>query len=164
MPGPDLLAALLTRIDGRPFADLAPVPGTVWAAPGGALCPIATGAALCDLGVPKGLPVLKQVLCPLLLAPFVAGDTPVTLRWAGVALCVSGTATTLAGDPRGIVAKGPLDVTMQRETPVGAPVEPAIGRTVGPDTAATLARFAERTFAPATEASRAAGAGGAEGD
>ena len=49
LPGPELLADLLTLNDGRSYADLAPVTVEgVWEATSGSLCPLVAGAALAD--------------------------------------------------------------------------------------------------------------------
>ena len=49
LPGAEELAEVLARNDGKSYGDLAPVSADgVWRAPAGRLCPIVTGAALCD--------------------------------------------------------------------------------------------------------------------
>jgi hypothetical protein len=90
--GAAALAELLTEVRVRRDPRLAPVrvQDRVWAAPGGALCPIRSGAALSDaarLMPPDGVG-LVGVLVPVLILPFAADvarvlEGPVTLSWRG---------------------------------------------------------------------------------
>ena len=128
------------------------------------LCPIALGTALMDAG--RGVPeALGRVRQPLLLAPFVARCIPsgMDLRWQGVCLTVS-EAGMVTDAPRDTLLTDEADCTAQRSI---AQVREAVNRV--PETEAealaALTRFAARTYAPATEASRAgAGAGTSDND
>ncbi|MHC4974961.1 MAG: DUF3726 domain-containing protein [Planctomycetota bacterium] len=59
LPGPELLAQLLTRNEGKSYDELAPVStDDVWQAESGCLCPLIAGAALSDRaaeGVAEGV-------------------------------------------------------------------------------------------------------------
>ena len=146
MPGLAALAAYLEWRDGCP-RDVHD------------LCPVALGTALMDAGrgVPENLGTLRQ---PLLLAPFIAACSPagMRLRWGGAEAIVS---------EAGFVRKaGSADAFLAAEavcTSGRAVAEVAEAVTRVPESGAQamdrLKRFAERTYAPATEASRLSGAG-----
>lgn len=84
------LADLLAEIRVRRDTKLVPqrLQDRVWSAPGGALCPIRTGAALSDIArhlPPDGVGLLG-VMVPALILPFAADvariiQGPVTLSW-----------------------------------------------------------------------------------
>ena len=94
-------------------------------------CPIAIGTFLSDCPINKSMQ-FDLVHAPELLAPF-----------------LDGMARFEVGEPQ---------VTVTPET--HAPSDPTHTRAdLTPDTYARLDRFAQRTYAPATEASRLAGAG-----
>ena len=173
-PGPRLLAELLGMNDAKPYADLAPerVNG-VWVARSGMLCPIIAGALLCDRATDlKAGTVLRlgEVAVPLLLAPFaseasrLAGVT-VALDWDGASLGLDGGAPGITGDPEALCRPSAPAATVARSDravsgAVSGAVRTEAGRHVTPETLAKLEGFAQRTYAPATDASRAgAGAG-----
>ena len=94
-PGAESLAALLAAEDGAEWEAIRPrIEGTLWRAQGGTLCPIATGAALCDRArdwAEGASARLEGVAHPLLLVPFfaMAADlcgTRLALRWPGVTI------------------------------------------------------------------------------
>ncbi len=138
--GAGALAALLQATDG-----------------GADGCPIAAGAALSDAGaLTDGVQV--TVHCPLLLAPFLGGLAPSD---AGVLL------STDAGDVR-VGADGACEgralshaLGEVRLTHCAAPEQGARMRRaeVADQALQVLLEFAARTYAPATEESRAKGAG-----
>ncbi|MEX3015941.1 DUF3726 domain-containing protein [Gymnodinialimonas hymeniacidonis] len=119
-------------------------------------CPIATGAALSDAGALQGGMQVK-VHCPLLLAPFL------------VALADAEAGVSLAVDDQVVqVGAGGIGGTDMTQTLA----EVRIGRCASPEPCTTVRRadvddatlqilldFASRTYAPATEESRAKGAG-----
>lgn len=162
------LAALLSRVDGEACAAGPPVlTGAIWTARAGSLCPITTGAALSDRAATlgKGDIRLGPTAHPILLAPFAALAAeqigqPVTLDWGESVLATDGNAlsqTRPAPDTASHVTVrlggrlGPLNPRRHRADPA-----PEIWR--------TLERFAHRTYAPATEASRQKGAGAGQSD
>lgn len=169
-PGADMLAGRLADIDGVAYGDLAPADHDgVWSAPRGVLCPLVAGPMLSDragdIAAGDEL-VFATTADPAFLAPYAAAvakqtGRAVTLRWDGVAVTVT------AG---GLTVDGPRDrlhvAVTEKVTCAPAATAPApssSGRTqrrpVDADAWRRLDAFAQRTFAPATEASRLAGAG-----
>ncbi len=122
------------------------------------LCPISLGTAIMDAqrDIPSNLGLVRQ---PLLLAPYLASRAPsgLALRWDDTELIISeaGLVTTASRDALLTVqahceaapAAGEDGETVVRvpETEVGA--------------VALLDKYAQRTYAPATDASRLSGAG-----
>lgn len=159
-----ILAAYLPWRDGVAHADLAPrADGTRWWSSGGGLCPIVTGAALCDFAPDAGRLTFQGAAHPLLLLPFVQRlaqktDQPVAMTWPG--------ASFLAG-PAGIIAPRVAGVQFfveHAEIEIGVELKGAVRRGLDRCDAnlsdiEILQTFAHRTYAPATEASRIGGAG-----
>lgn len=169
-PGPWLLAELLRQNDGRPYSDLAPrrLNGS-WRARTGLLCPIVAGALICDRADElegDGALRLRDVAVPLLLAPFAreaacAIGRTVVLQWRGASLVLGNDAPKLDGDAASLTVAAARSVAL---LPAGEQARGAAwtspGRLMSPETLRALEMFALRTYAPATEASRAgAGAG-----
>ena len=163
--GAALLAAVLEQSDGRPAGELRPqsLQGE-WRAASGTLCPLLAGASLSDCAarLADGRITLQAVSHPALLLPFAAAAAaqlgqPVTLEWDGCAAVTDGKSVSIKGE----AVQQPLTAgaTASLGGTLGAPLPQATRAT--PDAAAweSLNRFARRTFAPATEASRLAGAG-----
>jgi hypothetical protein len=165
LPGPACLLHLLEAVDSRDFACFTPdITDATCTASQGFLCPLLTGAALCD-GALGPLPSqglrLMNLSSPLLLLPFVVTTFETAqLSWTRVKLSVD----------QGVVSRdGPaLDLACpQADVAVLEPIAAVGGRPLAvqtrailaADTCTRLAAFAHRTFAPATEASRLAGAG-----
>ncbi len=170
LPGPELLAELLTSNENKSYDELAPISVEgVWRAKSGRLCPLITGATLSDRAgeVAAGRDFeLGPVAFPLLLAPYAAMaakscGAKIEASWPGVTL-------TIAPDD-GLAVEGELAAVATRSAeavhcrpaakdtatpPAGEP-----GRAVDAETWSRLDAFAQRTFAPATETSRALGAG-----
>lgn len=169
LPGPEELAEVLTRNDGKSYDELAPVSvDGVWRAPSGWLCPLVSGAALSDRAaeIAAGTEIEFGLMAqPLLLAPYAAGaakstGTAVELSWAGVVMMFTPEGVSIEGDPTALAARSADSVRCRRaESPVVASHADAPGRAVDAETWSRLNAFAQRTFAPATEASRLAGAG-----
>lgn len=168
LPGPELMAALLTQTDGRPYRDLCPfVDEEIWRAEGGALCPVVAGTALTDLRPleDKGTLTLDAVLCPLLLAPFAAqlssqlGDA-IAVRWEDAAISLSGDEISLQGSAAAVTAPSAKTVNLARGGAVlSAYPREAGGRSVELAAWRQLEAFAHRTYAPESAASRVSGAG-----
>jgi hypothetical protein len=169
LPGPEVLAELLTRNDGGNYDDLAPatVDG-LWLARSGRLCPLVSGAALCDRAseIASGQTIeLGPTAYPVLLLPYAAAAAKLTgvaleLSWADVRVELSSEGMAYEGESSDLTARS-ADRVRCRRTEQTLTVEPAgvPGREVPADTWSRLGGFAQRTFAPATEASRLAGAG-----
>ncbi len=169
LAGPALLSELLHQNDGVPHTQVAPVSlDGEWQARSGTLCPIAAGAALNDCAdqLADGQPVtMTDVAYPLLILPFAAWASihlkqPVRVSWQNVQIDTDGDGIWLSDPASQLnvaqVAALRCERGPQRED---APKRPGQRGTVLPDTWARLDAFAQRTYAPATEASRLLGAG-----
>ena len=164
LPGADALVNQLHTIDGQDVRMLAPDTDN-WTAPGATTCPILTGTMLADGLAGSGAdPItLPDLSYPLLLLPFLCwlAETEgwaVTAEFAGigVALNPDGTLVTTAKVPSETAAL----VTLRfNETVSGVPASEGLRSTCSTETVAALNSFAHRTYAPATEESRLAGAG-----
>lgn len=158
-----VLAKRLEQFDGTSATLWAPaIDSKVWVAKSGTLCPLIAGASLSDYATTldnTGL-TLHQVAQPSLLFFFAAmtaqqRKTTVSLQWPGTFVVTDGERLSVSGctelDVQGVVVKfgrvmGCVKSQITR-------VDPA------PSTWLALNRFAHRTYAPATEQSRLAGAG-----
>ena len=169
LPGPEQLAEILTRNDGKSYDDLAPVSADgVWQAPSGRLCPLVAGAALCDraAGIAAGEDIeFGPTAQPLLLAPYAAGAAKLTgaaveLSWPGVVMVFTSEGIAIDGERPALTTRSTDRVRCRRaDHAEAAPRAAATGRLVDAETWSRLNAFAQRTFAPATEASRLVGAG-----
>lgn len=169
LPGAAALAAHLDMQghDGPPQA----LDGD-WSSATGALCPLTTGATLndcADLLTAAHGQTMKNVTHPLLVVPFAAWaalhiKAPLTVVWDGAGLTTNGYDLHVDGAENDLrtpqtdalacfVAKGSHTLTT-----------PAVRGHVSPDVWARLTTFAQRTYAPATEASRLLGAGAGVSD
>ena len=174
LPGSGLLAELLRRNDGTPYRDLAPErSGEVLRALSGPLCPIIAGALICDRAddLKQGAALrLEEVALPLLLAPFAseaarAAKVSVALTWPGMSLLLDGGAPRLDGDDAALhVAKAGSVALSPADPRMAGVVRTHSGCQVTAETYRTLESFAYRTYAPATEASRAGAGAGRESD
>ena len=170
LPGPELLAELLTRNEGKSYDELAPVSVEgVWSASSAQLCPLIAGAALSDRAdeVAAGRVFeLGRLAYPLLLAPYAAlgaksRGSKISLSWPGVTLTIAPDGgLAVDGDRAQVVTRavewarcGPAE----RNAVTPPPGEP--DRAVDTQSWSRLDTFAQRTYAPASEASRALGAG-----
>jgi hypothetical protein len=164
LPGAATLADYLAWWDAEGSADMQPdLSSDPAGAPAGAICPVLAGIMLSD-GLWQGDKlVLANVRAPLLLLPFLAA----TAAARGSAIGVDLGATTLCVAPDESLCAAALPQPVETATvalALGAAaagdVVPAGLRSDCPeDAAATLTVFATRTYAPATEESRIAGAG-----
>lgn len=168
-PGAEMLAGRLGDIDGVAYADLAPVERDgIWCAPRGMLCPLIAGPMVSDRAADIAAGhelVLGAIADPVFLAPYAAAiakqtGKPITLCWRDIALTV--TAGGLACDgPRDQLAVAVTDrvTCAPAATTSAASARRTQRRAVDAAAWRRLDDFAQRTFAPATEASRLAGAG-----
>ncbi len=169
--GADALASVLLRHDDKSLRapGLSEIRGQ-----GGAgdlpLCPIATGAALSDFGLGENTLTLDAVFAPILLAgPLarVAGRMGAELEalCKGGALCLSPEGMAICGDVSPWL-EGAAIVEIRRLTGdvPGAPNARRTRAHPAPAVLDILNGFAARTYAPATEASRLAGAGAGPSD
>lgn len=155
------LADWLDQIDGGARAAPLDPSVPVWQADT-ILCPLATGAALSDfasLWTQADLR-LSQAACPTLLLPFVAAAARQTKR----ILTLSTQTAQATTDGRDLSLTGPFaahstEITLTTGEALDAPRSETNRATPPPQAWDTLTRLAHRTYAPATEASRLAGAG-----
>jgi hypothetical protein len=156
----DPLVALLFRHDEEGHAQTGPDrSGDRWQGAEGWLCPIATGAYLSDLAGETPLPLgLKRVALPIFLLPFAAQlardiGSPVSLIWDGGKAATDGEAIALTCPP-------PMsDVALMKGGTIAAPSVRHTRAESDQMILISLGIYAARTRAPATEASRLAGAG-----
>ncbi|MEM6578216.1 MAG: DUF3726 domain-containing protein [Pseudomonadota bacterium] len=168
LPGADDLAALLQRQDNRDHSAAHPMTDrSSWKARDGALCPIAAGAALSDRADDIAqMQSLRLLNCdmPFLLLPFLASIAQRT----GVAVRITVAAHDAVCSPKGLYlsqdvpdADSPAsDVTLVPQAPLQGMHIPR-GRRATPNEHAltVLTQFADRLYAPETEARRRTGAG-----
>ena len=169
LPGPEELAEILTRNDGKSCDEGAPLSlDGEWRAPAGRLCPLVLGAALCDLAgeIAAGRSIeLGPIAQPLLLAPYAAAVAKMTgiaveLSWAGARMIMTPDGVRIEGHDAALVVRSADSVRCRRaENAVAIAPLDLPGGTVDAETWSRLSAFANRTLAPASEASRRAGAG-----
>lgn len=169
LAGPALLADVLEKNDGLAHAQVAPVSlDGDWYAQAGELCPLAVGATLNDCAerLGPGLSIkARNVSCPLLIVPFAAWAAihlrqPVRVTYEDVRIETDGDGLWI-DDPNQAINAGKAEtVIVQRASTRTDPAQrPAVRGNVSCENWARLGIFSERTFAPATEASRRLGAG-----
>ena len=172
LPGVELLLRLLTANDGRPYACMAPaIDGGRWESPDGELCPVCCGAALSDRIaelVPGEELVLDAMAYPLLLAPFLddpqgADNRSRGLRWPGLRMWLSARGVELEYEDASVLYSDHAD-----EAVVSVDAKRRVSPTHHPRIAAVETRLpvwhalddlGKRTYVPASEESRARGAG-----
>ncbi len=156
------LSGWLPVVAERDIRSLAPLETTAWKSASGELCPLLTGTALADSAGALGETgfTLENLNASRLLLPFLAQVAEV--RKEILSAKVHGLEATIDAAGVSLSAEWPLtkcDVAIARSN---APVEetPRCTRaTPDPDDWQVLTRFAARTYAPVTEASRLKGAG-----
>jgi len=156
LPGPAALAGLLDA----GICDNGP--DEAWKC-SGVLCPIRTGAALADfafmLSHERAID-LGPVAHPLLLVPFLAQKKQVDLSWTAADIIISDDSVKITSAMSAVLAEQAqgVSVTLSNKAKL-APMRTMSRAIVTPDLYARLDGFAQKTYAPATEASRLAGAG-----
>lgn len=173
-PGPELLAELLRRNDGKSYSDLVPQQSDgIWRAPRGPLCPIITGSLICDRAADLKTETtmrLGEVAVPLLLVPFASEaarseSRTLVLDWRDVTFVLDGSAPQRFGEEAALRVPETASVTLHpTDEKARGSVRTDPERLVSPETSRILEHFATRTYAPATEASRAGAGAGPEGD
>ncbi len=169
LPGPEMLAGLLTRNDGAAYDALCPSEvGSTWSAREGQLCPLISGAAICDRAADiadgRGID-LGATSFPMLILPFVAGaarqaDQPIEISWAGTSATLTPDGRVEFSEDSTCRAEQTDAVRIQASTMQVTTPHPRSDRAEIPeDIARTLGKFAHRTYAPDTPESRLAGAG-----
>jgi hypothetical protein len=179
LPGPELMLSHLQNIGGKDYQQYKPIIGSdaisdLWQAKGEALCPIITGAALADrvkLLLNGHTISLGSVAYPILLAATLGQASRchnmiITTSWAGVKLSCYGNGIRIEGnrddqwlDKVDAVSCQQTFGTLPEQMPstLAYPIDSEVWHVVD--------ELAFRTYAPATEASRAgAGAGLSDND
>lgn len=167
-PGATALADLLTRNDGAAPATLGPSAlSDTWTASGGPLCPIVTGATLCDLAADwaagRAL-TLGPTAHPMLLIPYMvwAADRTghaLTLSWQKCTITRAASQTWLDDPDDTLTCAFTPQVQLTTGAPRGTRLQRAYRATPTPEAIVMLDALARRTYAPDSEASRRAGAG-----
>ena len=169
LPGADALAGLLTRNDGSEYGALCPADtaGT-WQAPDGQLCPLITGAVICDhaASIAQGDGIeLGETSYPLLLLPFAAGaaqmaGTPVEISWPGCTAQIGTDGDVQLSEADSLETDQAKRVQIRAATcEISQPRQTVSRCDIPGPVAKTLGAFAHRTYAPDTPESRLAGAG-----
>lgn len=168
LPGPQMLASLLELNDQLLFSDVAPVSlfGD-WSAPLGRMSPIIAGAALSDSAtrLHSGESItMYNVTQPLLVVPF-AGTAAFSLNmtiqveWDDVRLTTDGHTLSLQGNPDTVTVDHTKMLTSTLGRDITDPISSVYRGEINHDSWTCLSQFAGRTYAPATDESRATGAG-----
>ncbi len=159
LPSGDMVVRLLRQVDGSAVADV--MPDDAWVAAGGTLCPVCVGASISDLGGCADL-VLGATIEPLFIAPFLAETLDAAkpegyeVTWLTGRCMVAADSISVTGE----LPEAPVEVTIERFTDLDAAESQSAGRVeLSNETMAALEHLAHRVYAPATEASRLAGAG-----
>ena len=174
LPGGSALADLLDATDGVAADTVSPVRlASPWSAPSGLLCPLAAGATLSDFSdhLTEGSALELQGLShPILIVPFAAWAAahlgkPIRLRWHSISVETDGFGVSLQDTQGRITAPDQVAVTCQISTSGQATMTlPGERGQIEPSARDRLSRLAGRTYAPATEESRALGAGAGASD
>ena len=167
--GLDMLADIIVLLDKKTLDDVSPIlVAGVWQARSEVLSPFTCGAMLCDRAAELGAGeeiVLGPLCQPLALAPYVALAARLSghvfeLHWNDISMTIAADKASLdegIPDPGASVAQTTCCRTVDRE--VINPITCVADCNADPKTWARLNDYAHRNYAPATEASRLAGAG-----
>ena len=175
LPGPELMLLHLQAIEGKDYSGYKPEIGPdMWQAKGETMCPIITGAAIADrakLMLDGDTINLGAVAYPILLAATIGQasrchDIILTTSWAGVTLNYYGNGIRIEGN-RDDLLLAQVDAVSCRQTFDTTPEQlpSTMAYAIDSDIWKTVDQLAFRTYAPATEQSRAgAGAGLTDND
>ena len=165
LPAATAVAGLVEENDAIPMARLAPIDPFSQTIKGeGRLCPFLAGTAISDVD-PKGTIDLLSVAHPLLLVSFAAqiGEgqgTDLSVVWPGVEIVCGTNGLTVRGMRADLLKSYASKVSIGPSTQKAEPVKNRLLRAeVDNHVWATLEGYAHRTYVPASEASRLAGAG-----
>lgn len=175
LPGAQLMLAQLQHLAGQDYRAFIPdCQLDPWQSSGGMLCPIIAGAALADRSAQmlQGRQFrLGRTAYPLLLAATVGQaarchKTVFTISWAGVRLSCFENGLSIEGDREDLLLRQVDAVRCRQDNLQTAQQLPStLAYTIDSKTWETIDALAFRTYAPATEASRAgAGAGLTDND
>lgn len=169
LPGDKILAQWLQENDGCHYEGHCPdCAGLTWRAKSNVLCPLSTGAALCDranvLSSQSNI-TLQNVAHPLLLIPYLASASDisgrsVTINWPGASMCRAKRQTWIEATPEALAASSAGEVKVCFDQGAeGNRVQRCYRGTLSEESKSILMDFAHRTYAPDTPESRLAGAG-----
>lgn len=175
LPGPELLLKHLQSIEGRDYKGLIPHCGqSVWQASGGLICPLIGGAALADRSarmLTGTVFQLENVCRPLLLAATVGQaarchQTVFTTSWAGVSVSCHENGLSIDGNRDDLLLKNASQITCRQDIKSSPQQLPSsFCYAIDADIWGQIDALAFKTYAPATEESRAgAGAGLTDND
>ena len=175
LPGPELLLAQLQQIENRTYRDFIPdCNKSPWQSPCGLVCPIIAGAALADRSAQMlegKVFELAGVTHPLLLAATVGQaarchQTVFTTSWAGVSVSCFENGLSVDGNRDDLLlAKVDSVSCRQNEGSTSQQLPSTMAYSVDSDIWGQIDALAFKTYAPATEESRAgAGAGLTDND
>ena len=158
-----ILARILERRNGSGLSEWsAQIDGKNWSTESGTLCPLVAGSAISDRSsnLLSEQIHLKTITEPLMLLPFAAQsamqlESTVTVAWSGVTATTDGCEISLDGKPDEVAEM----LTVSIGGKIGSPNAACTRAEPSRETLETLNKFAQRTYAPATEESRLLGAG-----
>lgn len=170
MPGPKAFAALLKKNDHIEYQSMIPVLSDgVWQRDAGYLCPLIIGTALCDrvgeMATAQESIQIGPMLHPLLLLPFAAAISKITqceinVSWSDAEFLVSENSISVTDKANALTLETvETAYFMLSQNPMREPSACNQDYSVDTSTWVQLNTFAQRTFAPASEASRLTGAG-----
>lgn len=165
----EMLLDVLKHKDSKSVDSPIPVvTNGVWHAPSGQLCPLMAGTILCDRRemVLEGRDIVfGSVLHPLFVTPFAAmaakaSDAKFEMRWNGFVIVIAAQDVSVnRGDVRRANSCTETMSVRCVDTDIVHPMERQTHCSVDETTWTRLNEYAQRTFAPATQASRLSGAG-----
>ena len=165
LPGATAAASLVEENDSIPMARLSPVdPFEVIVKGEGRLCPVMVGAAISDANRDEAFEI-AAVAHPLLLVSFVGQlgggqQTDFSVTWHGVEILCGYNGLTVKGEEADLLKNY---VSSVKIAPSDQKADAVIKRELRAEVEDTiwdiLEHYAHRTYVPASEASRLAGAG-----
>lgn len=175
LPGPELLLSHLQQIENKDYSDYIPDCGlTIWQAPSGLICPVIGGAALADRSAQMlegKVFELGPVACPLLFAATVGQAARCHQRafitsWADVSVICHKDGMSIEGNYADLLLIETESVSCRQKEESPPQLLPSTMAYSIEDTIwQQIDALAFKTYAPATEASRAgAGAGLTDND
>jgi hypothetical protein len=175
LPGVEVTLANLQQLSGKDYSEFKPTHlDDVWRAHGDYLCPIITGAALADRSsqMLTGTEFrLGPVAYPILLAAMIGQaaryhHTTFTTSWGGVSISCYENGIRIEGNSDDLSMTGSESVKCVQSGDTNPQSLPStLACDIDSDAWAAIDRLAFKTYAPATEESRAgAGAGLTDND
>ena len=175
LPGPELLLSHLQNIEGKAYRSFIPdCSQSVWQAESGLICPVIGGAALADRSAQmlEGEKYeLSNVAFPLLLAATVGQaarchQTTFTTNWAGVSVSCYENGLSIDGNRDDLLLEKVDSVSCyQNEGSSPQQLPSTMAYSIDTDSWNQIDAMAFKTYAPATDESRAgAGAGLTDND